>query len=163
MRRQLCMIGASTVLLTLLMVSGAVAQDADPALQDVIVEDTQNPSFRTGKLLRCPVCQGMPIAESPADMAQAMMARVREMHEQGHSQDEILQYFVDRYGEWVLLEPRTEGFNLLVWLLPPIFLLGGIFLVLRYARRSADGALDQNEDTGAEDAYIKAVREEVDW
>ena len=82
--------------------------------------------------LRCPVCRGIPVADSPSTLAQDMMKMVHQKLEAGEGKDQILNYFVDRYGEWILLEPKARGLNLMVWVLP-IFLLigGGIFLAFR--------------------------------
>ena len=90
-----------------------------------------------GKQLRCPVCQGMPIGESPSDTAHAMMKRIRELYAEGKTPDQIREYFVARYGEWVLLEPKSEGFGMLVWVLPPIALalaLGVLALIVKKNR-----------------------------
>ena len=101
-------------------------------VEDVVIETPDDVTYQIGLLLRCPVCQGMPIAESPAEMAQAMMTRIRELHQEGKSKDEIIEYFIDRYGEWVLLEPKAEGLSWLVWVMPPLFLLIGIYGLLSY-------------------------------
>src|SRR3954471_17859496 len=82
--------------------------------------------MRLGKLLRCAVCQGLSIADSPASMARAQLDTVRELVEAGKSDQEIKDYFVERYGEWALLEPPAHGLNLLVWLGPlALLVLGG--------------------------------------
>ncbi|MBI2982321.1 MAG: cytochrome c-type biogenesis protein CcmH [Deltaproteobacteria bacterium] len=86
---------------------------------------------RIGKQLRCPVCRGVPIAESPSTLAVEMMTVVRAQVQAGKSDEEILKYFEERYGEWVLLEPKPEGMNLAIWLLPLlVFLGGGVFIVV---------------------------------
>ena len=124
-------------------------------VEDVVIETPDDVTYQIGLLLRCPVCQGMPIAESPAEMAQAMMTRIRELHQEGKSKDEIIEYFIDRYGEWVLLEPKAEGLSWLVWVMPPLFLL-----IQPKTKK------DVAESTGAEehppeDEYLKAVRDDV--
>jgi cytochrome c-type biogenesis protein CcmH len=113
-----------------------------------------------GSRLRCPVCQGMPISESPSEMAQAMMVRVREMLADGKSRDEILTYFTQRYGDWVLLDPRKSGINWLLWTLPPIALIAGAFVARRYTKRAAD--VSAPASTPTDDPYLAAVRREVD-
>jgi cytochrome c-type biogenesis protein CcmH len=92
-------------------------------------------AYELGKEIRCPVCQGMPISESPAQMAQDMMKQVRHMVIENKSDEEIKKYFTDRYGDWVLLNPKPEGFNLFVWIVPPVLLLLGGFIILRYVRK----------------------------
>jgi cytochrome c-type biogenesis protein CcmH len=85
--------------------------------------------------LRCPVCQNNSIEESPSLLAQDMKREVRERLAQGQSPDEIRQYFISRYGEWVLTKPRAAGINLSVWLLPVLALVGGGVVVWSAVRR----------------------------
>jgi cytochrome c-type biogenesis protein CcmH len=92
-----------------------------------------------GSQLRCPVCRGASINDSPSALAQEMMVEVRQQIADGKSDQEILGYFEARYGTWVLLEPKAEGMNLLIWILPAAFLVGGgglILLKLRQRERS---------------------------
>ncbi|MBI2082147.1 MAG: cytochrome c-type biogenesis protein CcmH [Deltaproteobacteria bacterium] len=91
-----------------------------------------------GKQLRCPVCRGVPIAESPSALAIEMMTIVREQVQAGKSDEEILKYFEERYGEWVLLKPKPVGMNLMVWILPIlVFLGGGIFIFVAVSKKKA--------------------------
>lgn len=75
--------------------------------------------------LRCPVCQGESIQDSPAELATQMKQLVREQLAGGQSEQQVLDYFVVRYGQWILLEPKAEGFNLIVYWLPVLFLAFG--------------------------------------
>jgi len=88
-----------------------------------------------GALLRCPVCQGLSVADSPASMATKMKARVRELLAAGYDEEQVIAYFERSYGEFVRLEPARRGINWLVWLAPPLALLGGLVLVRRTMRR----------------------------
>lgn len=84
--------------------------------------------------LRCPVCQGESIQDSPAELAGQMKLLVREQLASGRSEKEVLDYFTQKYGQWILLEPKAEGFNLLVYWLPVVFLFlggGGIAMAVR--------------------------------
>ena len=90
-------------------------------------------------VLRCPVCQGLSVADSPATMAVSMKAQVKDLLAQGYDQEQILAYFENSYGEFVRLEPPLRGVNWLVWLGPVIALAaGGAFVswTLRGRRRA---------------------------
>jgi cytochrome c-type biogenesis protein CcmH len=119
------------------------------------------------KELRCPVCQGVSIADSPATVAQAQLIKVREMIATGKSDDEVREYFVSRYGEWALLRPKAEGVNLLVWLGPALLLLGGLAIIGRQVIRGPGAAQPSPPPPAAsenaeEDEYLRAVRREVE-
>lgn len=85
--------------------------------------------------LRCPVCQGLSIQDSPSELALQMRDVVRDQLRAGKSVDEVKAYFVSKYGEWILLEPRASGFNLLVYLVPVALVLGGAAVVVTLVRR----------------------------
>jgi cytochrome c-type biogenesis protein CcmH len=88
-------------------------------------------------LLRCPVCQGLSVADSPATMARDMKAKVREELAAGYDKEQILADFERSYGEFVRLQPELHGVNWLVWLGPVAALLLGAVLVGRALRRPA--------------------------
>lgn len=139
------------------------AQAMRPPDQVDAVETTGDPAYEIGEKLRCPVCQGQPISESPSQMAQDMMQRVREMVAEGKTARQIDDYFVARYGEWVLLEPKAEGMNLALWILPFLALIIGAVLVVRYVRRpTKNRAAPVSKGKEAEDKYLAAIRKEVD-
>lgn len=124
-----------------------------------------------GGLLRCPVCQGLSVADSPATMAVNMKAQVKELLAQGYSQEQILAYFEHSYGEFVRLEPPLRGVNWLVWLGPLLALAIGGAVVVRVVLRSRRG--EQASEPVAADApgrdtlpddpelarYVRRVRE----
>ena len=85
--------------------------------------------------LRCVVCQNLSVADSPSEMAQQMRAIVREQLQAGKSPDEIKDFFVSKYGEWVLLKPKTTGFSALLWILPYVVLVLGVIAALWFVRR----------------------------
>ena len=87
-------------------------------------------------LLRCPVCQGLSIGDSPSAMAQNMKAQVRDLLARGYAQDQILSYFESSYGQFVLLEPKKIGVNWLVWLAPLGALLLGAVVVFFMLRKN---------------------------
>jgi cytochrome c-type biogenesis protein CcmH len=89
---------------------------------------------RVALLLRCPVCQGLSVAESPSSMALNMREQVRELVAAGFQEDQVLRYFERSYGEFVRLEPPLRGVNWIVWLAPIAGLLAGGFVVFRTLR-----------------------------
>ena len=85
--------------------------------------------------LRCVVCQNLSVADSPSEMAAQMRAIVRERLEAGETPEQVREYFVARYGEWILLAPRRSGFNLLVWGFPLAAVTVGFVVVALLLRR----------------------------
>lgn len=109
--------------------------------------------------LRCPVCQNLSVADSPSQMARQMQDLIRERLRAGESPDAIRAYFVERYGEWILLAPKREGFNLLVWVLPFLAMGGGgvgLILILRRWVRRPEG-----DPEAIDPAYLDKVRREI--
>jgi cytochrome c-type biogenesis protein CcmH len=126
-----------------------------------------------GKQLRCAVCQGVSIADSPASMARAQLDTVRALVSEGKTDQEVKDYFVARYGEWALLEPTAKGFNWLVWLGPVALVAVGGFVIWRQFQRGPSEA-PASQQTAApaapagtatpddEDPYLAAVRRELE-
>lgn len=85
--------------------------------------------------LRCPVCQGLSLADSQSELSQQMRDVIREQVIAGRSDAQIIDYFVAKYGEWILLEPRPRGFNLLAYMLPMIVLAAGIAVIYASVRK----------------------------
>ena len=85
--------------------------------------------------LRCPVCQGESIQDSPSELSQQMRAVVRDQLRAGKTPDEVRAYFVSRYGEWILLQPKMTGLNILLYVLPVVLVVGGLILIVILVRR----------------------------
>jgi cytochrome c-type biogenesis protein CcmH len=85
--------------------------------------------------LRCPVCQGLSIQDSPSELAQQMRGVVRDQLAAGRTPEEVKQYFIEKYGEWILLEPEAHGFNMLVYILPVAAVIVGALVVALAVRR----------------------------
>jgi cytochrome c-type biogenesis protein CcmH len=99
-------------------------------------EETQTDRvLAIGNRIKCPVCQGEAIAESPSETATAMMEIVRERVEAGQSDEQIVTYFTERYGDGILLDPRFEARTALLWILPAAALAGGVVMILTRRRR----------------------------
>lgn len=84
--------------------------------------------------LRCLVCRNESINESNAELARDLRLLVRERLVAGDTNDEVVEYVVDRYGEYVLLNPTTNGSNIFLWLAGPIMALIGLILAFFYLR-----------------------------
>jgi cytochrome c-type biogenesis protein CcmH len=85
--------------------------------------------------LRCPVCQGLSIQDSPSELAQSMRSLVRDQLAAGKTPNEVMAYFVSKYGEWILLAPKARGFNLVAYALPVLAVVcGGIGIALAVRR-----------------------------
>ena len=118
-------------------------------------------------LLRCPVCQGLSVADSPSEMAVNMKGQVRELLERGYTQEQILSYFERSYGQFVLLKPKFQGINTLVWTLPILgLLIGGAVVFFTMKRlQTAPPAVEEAAVLGDVDPdlepYILRVRELV--
>ncbi|MBF0178087.1 MAG: cytochrome c-type biogenesis protein CcmH [Magnetococcales bacterium] len=75
--------------------------------------------------LRCAVCQNQSVYESNSDLAKDMLKVIRQKVRDGGDSAEVRQYFHDRYGDYIYLEPTRQGSNLILWAGPFLFLLGG--------------------------------------
>lgn len=101
----------------------------EPAGQPLSGDALETRTVEVSSLLRCPVCQGLSINDSPATMARNMKTQTRDLLAQGYSGEQVLLYFEKAYGEFVRLEPPKRGVNWLVWLSPIAFLvIGGFFI-----------------------------------
>lgn len=101
--------------------------DEPPLFDPPVESETDIRSERLGKMLRCPVCQGLSVADSRSDAAVAMQNRIREFVEAGYSDEQIVDYFVSRYGEWALLKPKSSHW--FVWSAPAAGLFIGFAVV----------------------------------
>lgn len=89
--------------------------------------------------IRCLVCQNQSLADSHADLAQDLRQEIFDMITAGKTNDEILEFLVQRYGDFVLYRPPFKGSTVLLWLLPFIFLIVAVITVIYFVRfRSAD-------------------------
>jgi len=99
-----------------------------------------------GTRIKCPVCQGESISESPSETSTAMLAVVAEKVAAGESDDQIIRYFTDRYGNGILLDPPFRGRTLALWLTPVAALAAGVALIL--GRRRTPAPAPQPEEEG---------------
>lgn len=112
----------------------ALAIDAEAAFDDPVLQKRYEAINRE---LRCLVCQNQTIADSNATLAQDLRREVRDMIAAGKSDDEIRDFMIERYGDFVLYRPRMTAQNFLLWAAPVLLLLVGGAVVVRVVRRRA--------------------------
>lgn len=140
------------LLLMLMLASPALAVEPSEMLDDPVLEARAR---AITKELRCVVCQNENIDDSNAGIAADLRVLVRERLVVGDTNEETMQYIVDRYGEYVLLKPTFFGSNMILWLMGPFLLLvGGITAVVFIRGRGAQ----QPEEALSSDEQEKLAR-----
>ncbi|MGH9458494.1 MAG: cytochrome c-type biogenesis protein [Thermoanaerobaculia bacterium] len=107
-----------------------------PRGEPVTGAELQAKTKEVASLLRCPVCQGLSIYDSPATMAVNMRHQVEDLVAAGYDRDQILEYFEASYGEFVRLQPKMRGMNWIVWAAPAVLAAIGAWAVFAFLRRS---------------------------
>ena len=112
------------------------------------------------KTIMCPLCPGESIDQSQNPLSIQMRAAVSEKLAEGWTDDQIREFFVERYGPSVLLEPPTEGFGLAAWIVPPAAFgaaLAGLLFALK--RMTASHPADGDEASGARGSHLARIRD----
>ncbi len=115
--------------------------------------------------LRCPVCQGLSVADSTSSTAVLIQRRIRELVAAGYAREDIENYFVSKYGEWVLLNPKSDGLNGIVWFGPLLAFGVGLAASLSFVRRGAENTVIPSSPpppARSDDPYTAALLAEVD-
>lgn len=145
-----------------LAVQPAIAVQPDEILKDKKLEARAR---KISTELRCLVCQNQSIDDSNAPLARDLRLLVRERLKKGDSNQQVIDFIVSRYGEFVLLKPPFNLHTLILWLAPAFVLIGGVWLarsVILAARQGPDGApaASEKELTEAEEARLKQILED---
>lgn len=142
-----------------------LALTAAPALaQDGGTQVTDDQVNAVAKQLYCPVCENIPLDVCGTQACAQWRDLIREKLGQGWTEDQIKQYFVDQYGDRVLATPPARGLNWLVYIIPPVAILAGAYLLYRAFRswkqpaQIAPAALDALSDI---DEYTARLEEEL--
>lgn len=149
--------------LTLLASSPLHALTADaPPVASVAEDPLERQMLEIAKDLRCAVCQNQPVAESNSDLAKDMRVIIREQLVAGKSRTEILDYFVQRYGDYVLLKPPYARTGTVLWVLPPVLLLLLAVLAWFFIRRHAQHQPPPAPPplSAADQARVRAARQQ---
>ena len=120
------------VLTALALLSGALAKEAVPLAEDPAVEQRM---VKITEELRCLVCQNESLAGSQADLAKDLREEVRGLIRAGKSDEEVKEFLVSRYGDFVLYRPQVKPVTYLLWGGPFLLLILGIIALVRYLRR----------------------------
>ncbi len=141
-----------------LVVRGAAAQNPTPS------DDQVN---RIAHQLYCPVCENTPLDVCPTEACRQWRDLIRQQLSQGWTEDQIKQYFVQQYGARVLATPPAVGINWLVYILPPVIILAGAFILYRAMRswqqlaRSRDSTAPPAASEPQSDEYVARLEEEL--
>lgn len=126
-------------------------------------DDLQRAQYgRLTEELRCPKCQNQNIADSNAPIAKDMREKVYAMTKQGMAEDDIVQFMVDRFGDFVMYEPRFAQNTWLLWVGPAIFALLGVVVVVMTAsrRKAVSTAVEESPLTADQQDALKKILSE---
>ena len=130
------------LILSLLIAFPVYAVQPDEILDDPVLEERAR---ELSKGLRCLVCQNESIDDSDAALARDLRILVRDRLVAGDSDEEVLDFVVDRYGEFALLQPKFGGSNLILWIAGPLGLIFALFIGLNMVRRSSATSVTKEE------------------
>jgi cytochrome c-type biogenesis protein CcmH len=120
---------------------------------------------RIAHQLYCPVCENTPLDVCPTEACRQWRDLIRQQLSQGWSEARIKQYFVDQYGARVLAEPPRTGLNWLVYILPPLVIVAGAYLLLRamsrWSRPAEEMTARQPKEQAPKDEYVARMEEEL--
>lgn len=137
------------VILMVVLAIPAWAMDPSEMLSDPVLEERAR---ALDHALRCVVCQSESVASSNANWAEDARRTVRELISDGATDEEVFDFFVARYGEFVLMSPRPSGSSWLLWAAGPIMLLLAAMIGFFYVRGREAAAAPQEEALSPEEA-----------
>ena len=124
------------------LVAVAGAKEAAPAADDPVLEARMQ---RIAVELRCLVCQNQTIADSHAGLADDLRREIREQLLRGATDEQVVQYMTDRYGDFIRYRPPMKGSTVVLWVAPIVLLIGGVLVLVLVLRRRARLSPDQFE------------------
>jgi cytochrome c-type biogenesis protein CcmH len=145
----------AVILLGLLLATIVSAKDAAPLAEDPVVEQRM---IHITEELRCLVCQNESLAGSHADLAEDLRREVRGLIREGKSDDEVKEFLVSRYGDFVLYRPPMKATTALLWLGPFVLAIVGLIALILYLRRRSLSVVDavlNDEDKQRAEALLK--------
>jgi cytochrome c-type biogenesis protein CcmH len=143
------------VLLLWACVAAAAAKDAAPAADDPVLEARMQ---RIAIELRCLVCQNQTIADSHAGLADDLRREIREQLTRGASDDQVVQYMTERYGDFIRYRPPVKASTVLLWAGPVVLLVAGLLVLALVLRRRSKLAPERFEpDADADGDAVEPV------
>lgn len=118
----------------------AIAANAQPVTDETVVEQRLH---KLSQELRCLQCRNQTLAESPAGLAEDLRREIRVQIRAGKSDDEIIAFLTQRYGDFILYRPRVTVINYLLWFGPFVLLLVGLFFLFRYIKQRRDSITEE--------------------
>lgn len=135
------------IAITLLLLGAPVfAIDTGIAFDDPVMQARYE---RMIEEVRCVKCQNQNLRDSNAFLAADLRREIRRLLSDGKTDDEVYDFLVSRYGEFVLYRPRMQGKTLLLWIAPALLLIGGAFVALRIVRRRMSLPIDDAANLAA--------------
>ena len=147
----------TVIFLLFFLVTPALAIQPDEILEDKVLEERARV---ISKELRCLVCQNQSIDDSDAPLARDLRVLVRERLQAGESDEKVIKFVVDRYGDFVLLRPPIKASTLALWISPIAILIVGVILVLtRFRKYEKNIPVNVQPLSSEETKKLEAVRE----
>jgi cytochrome c-type biogenesis protein CcmH len=145
--------------------ASVMAADAVRAQEPLPQSPSDDEVNAIAKQLYCPVCENIPLDVCPTQACAQWRELIREKLVEGWSEDEIKTYFVAQYGDRVLAQPPASGLNWLVYIIPPLAILGGIYILyraLRAWRQPPEGEIEAQPTIEAvDDDYVARIEDEL--
>jgi cytochrome c-type biogenesis protein CcmH len=143
------------VLATVFGLGLAHAKEATPTAADPALEARM---LKIAAELRCLVCQNQTIADSPAGLSDDLRRDIREQLQRGASDEQVVQYMTERYGDFIRYRPPVKGSTVALWVGPLVLLIGGVGVLVFALRRRAKLAPDRFEPDAEDDEAAEGAR-----
>ena len=147
------------IFITLLLPVAAFAQN------DALEDEANDIESR----LVAPCCWTYPVSDHSSPDALQIKQEVRNFLSEGKSKAEIFKFYEEKFGERILTDPKRAGFNIMLWVLPPLFLILGLYVVVRFLSRKSQNGGPANEaeaempkaDPASDEEYRKQIQDEL--
>jgi cytochrome c-type biogenesis protein CcmH len=152
-----------SLLILTLVIFGSLISTEPSQSQEKTLDDQVNEISHS---LLCPVCQGQSVAESNSNLANDMRQVIRKKLQEGQSRDEIVAYFIETYGETILGAPPAKGVNWVLWILPGLAIVFGlfgigIFLYQAESKKEKKSEVAEKTESKSDNIYLDKIDEEL--